>query len=388
MSEQKKALFVFGTRPEAIKMAPVIKQLQRQDSPLTPLVAVTAQHRQMLDQVLNLFKIEPDYDLDIMEADQTLTTIINKSLTGLAEVIMREKPDILLAQGDTSTAFAAGLSAYYHRVPLAHVEAGLRTYDKWRPFPEEMNRQQLTALADIHFPPTASALDNLLKENVPRERIYLTGNTVIDALLDVVGRKYDLARAGIELRPGRKLVLVTVHRRESFGAPLLRICRALKRLADKFAGEIDLIIPVHRNPQVRSVVYEQLGESENVTLVEPLDYEPFVHLMKAAYLILSDSGGVQEEAPSLGKPALVLREKTERPEAITAGAVKLVGMDEELIFNEASRLLTDSAEYRRMSQVVNPYGDGQASLRIGQALAHYLGLTAERPEEFDAAIAH
>jgi UDP-N-acetylglucosamine 2-epimerase (non-hydrolysing) len=387
MNDRKRAMFVFGTRPEAIKMAPVIKTLERYADFLEPIVVVTAQHRQMLDQVLTLFKIEPDYDLDIMEADQTLTSIVNKTLNGLAEVIVREKPDIMLVQGDTSTTFAAALSAFYHQITIGHVEAGLRTYDKWRPFPEEMNRKLTTSLADIHFPPTASALDNLLKENVTRDRIYLTGNTVIDALLEVAGKKYDLAKAGIELRRGRKIVLVTVHRRESFGEPLKQICGALKRLAEKFSSEVDFIIPVHRNPQVRSQVYELLGEIKNISLIEPLDYEPFVHLMKAADLILSDSGGVQEEAPSLGKPVLVLREKTERPEAIDAGAVKLVGMDENLIYNEASRLLTDSAEYQRMSQVINPYGDGQASERIIAAILHYFGLLDRKPEEFNATAA-
>jgi UDP-N-acetylglucosamine 2-epimerase (non-hydrolysing) len=293
----------------------------------------------------------------------------------------------LLVQGDTSTAFAAALSAYYHRVPIGHVEAGLRTYDKWRPFPEEMNRKLITLLADIHFPPTASARDNLTRENVPRETIYLTGNSVIDALLAVAGRPYDLGRAGVKLRPKRKMVLVTAHRRESFGEPLRQICGAIGRLANKFDREVEFVIPVHRNPQVRGAVNSLLGGRENVSLIEPLDYEPFVHLMKAAYLILSDSGGVQEEAPSLGKPVLVLREKTERPEAIAAGAVKLVGMDGETIFHEAGRLLTDAAAYRRMSQVVNPYGDGRASERTVGAMLHYFGLSAERPEEFNAAAA-
>lgn len=368
-------------------MAPIIKAVGRYPDFLESVVVVTAQHRQMLDQVLALFKIEPDYDLDIMEANQTLTSIVNKSLAGLEEVILREKPDMLLVQGDTSTTFAAALSAFYHRIPIGHVEAGLRTYDKWRPFPEEMNRKLTTSLADIHFPPTGSSRDNLLRENVPPDRIYLTGNTVIDALLEVAGKKYDLGRLGLKLRRGRKMVLVTVHRRESFGEPLRQICGALRRLADKFRQEIDIVIPVHKNPQVRSVVYELLGESENVSLIEPLDYEPFIHLMKASYLILSDSGGVQEEAPSLGKPVLVLREKTERPEAITAGAVKLVGMDEALIYNEASRLLTEPAEYRRMSQVINPYGDGRASERIIGAILHYFGLMDKKPEEFNAAAA-
>jgi UDP-N-acetylglucosamine 2-epimerase (non-hydrolysing) len=263
------------------------------------------------------------------------------------------------------------------------VEAGLRTFDKWRPYPEEMNRKLITALADLHFAPTMRSVNNLLEEKVPRERAYLTGNTVIDALLQVSKGAYDLEKAGIKLRKGRKMILVTAHRRESFGQPLRNICSAIKKLAEKFRREIEFVIPVHKNPMVREVVNEILEEVDNVELIEPLDYEPFVHLMKASYIILTDSGGVQEEAPSLGKPVLVLREKTERPEAVEAGTVKIVGMDEKVIFEETDRLLTDAAEYQKMSRAVNPYGDGHASERIVGALLHYFGASDRRPEEFN-----
>jgi UDP-N-acetylglucosamine 2-epimerase (non-hydrolysing) len=376
-------MFVFGTRPEAIKMAPVIKEAEKYPDVLEPVIVVTGQHRHMLDQVLRIFDVDPDYDLGIMEENQTIISIVTKSLQGLEEIILREKPDILLVQGDTSTAFAAGLAAYYYKIPLGHVEAGLRTFDKWRPYPEEMNRKLITALADLHFAPTMKSVNNLLEEKVPRERAYLTGNTVIDALLQVSKGAYDLEKAGIKLRKGRKMILVTAHRRESFGQPLRNICSAIKKLAEKFRREIEFVIPVHKNPMVREVVNEILEEVDNVELIEPLDYEPFVHLMKASYIILTDSGGVQEEAPSLGKPVLVLREKTERPEAVEAGTVKIVGMDEKVIFEETDRLLTDAAEYQKMSRAVNPYGDGHASERIVGALLHYFGASDRRPEEFN-----
>jgi len=384
MINRKRIMFVFGTRPEAIKMAPVIKEVEKYPDILEPVIVVTGQHRQMLDQVLRIFDIDPDYDLGIMEENQTLTSIIIKSLQGLEEIILREKPDMLLVQGDTSTTFAASLSAFYYRIPLGHVEAGLRTFDKWRPYPEEMNRKLTTALADLHFAPTGTSAGNLTEEGVARDRIYLTGNTVIDALLTVSKKNFDLGKAGIKLGKGRKMILVTAHRRENFGAPLKNICSAIKSLAEKFRTEIEFIIPVHKNPMVRQVVNEILESVDNVELIEPLDYEPFVHLMKASHIILTDSGGVQEEAPSLGKPVLVLREKTERPEAVAAGTVKLVGTDEKVIFDEADRLLTDKAEYGRMSRAVNPYGDGRASERIVSALLHYFGALDRRPEEFSA----
>ncbi|OGB90803.1 UDP-N-acetylglucosamine 2-epimerase [candidate division WOR-1 bacterium RIFCSPHIGHO2_01_FULL_53_15] len=383
MVNRKRIMFVFGTRPEAIKMAPVIKEVEKYPDMLEPVVVVTGQHRQLLDQVMRIFDLDPDYDLGIMEENQTIGNIVTKSLQGLEEIILREKPDMLLVQGDTSTAFAAALAAFYYRIPLGHVEAGLRTFDKWRPYPEEMNRKLISDLADLHFPPTRISAANLLAENIPKEKIYLTGNTVIDALLSVAKRNFSLEKAGIKLGKGKKTVLVTAHRRESFGQPLRNICAAIKRLAEKYRREIEFVIPVHRNPMVRNAVNELLESVDNVELIEPLDYEAFVHLMKASYIILTDSGGVQEEAPSLGKPVLVMREKTERPDAVEAGTVKLVGLDENVIFNEADRLLSDRAAYEAMSKAVNPYGDGLASERIVGVLLHYFGASDQRPEDFN-----
>ncbi|MBI5399371.1 UDP-N-acetylglucosamine 2-epimerase (non-hydrolyzing) [Candidatus Saganbacteria bacterium] len=381
---KKKLMFVFGTRPEAIKMVPVIMACQKQPDHLNPIIVVTGQHRQMLDQVLRLFAIKPKYDLEIMSDNQTLSDIVNRTLTGLTKIIEREKPDMLLVQGDTSTAFAAGLAAFYQKVHIGHVEAGLRTFDKWQPYPEEINRKLLTALADLHFAPTQTSVDNLVAEKVSRETIFLTGNSVIDALLMTAEMDYDLAKTGIQLDPTRKLVLVTCHRRENLGPPLENICHALLQLAQVHVASIEIVLPVHRNPQVRDVIKKLLGKVANIKLVEPLDYEPFVHLMKAAYIILTDSGGVQEEAPALGKPVLVMREKTERPEAVTAGTVKLVGADDKLIFSEANELLTDRAAYDRMSQAVNPYGDGLAAERIIRVILYRFGRANSKPAEFVA----
>jgi UDP-N-acetylglucosamine 2-epimerase (non-hydrolysing) len=385
---RKRVMFVFGTRPEGIKMAPVIKEVEKYPDMLEPIVVVTGQHRQMLDQVMRVFNLEPDYDLGIMEANQTITNIVTKSMTGLEDILLREKPDMLLVQGDTSTVFAAALEAFYYKVPVGHIEAGLRTFDKWSPFPEEMNRKLTTSLADLHFAPTRTAAKNLLNEQVPKDKVYLTGNTVIDALLEVAGRDFSLEKAGLKLSKTRKLVLVTAHRRESFGQPLKNICAAIRQLAEKHRAGVEFVIPVHRNPLVRNVINELLDGVDNVELIEPLDYEAFVHLMKAAYIILTDSGGVQEEAPSLGKPVLVLREKTERPDAVAAGTVKLAGMDERVIFEEADRLLTDKSAYAAMTKASNPYGDGRASERIVAALLHYFGASDRRPEDFNAETAH
>ncbi len=382
MINRKRIMFVFGTRPEAIKMAPVVEKVESYPDILQPVVVVTGQHRQMLDQVLRIFDIHPDYDLGIMEENQTLTSILTKSMQGLEDAILKEKPDMLLVQGDTSTTFAAALEAYYYKIPLGHVEAGLRTFDKWRPFPEEINRRLTSVMADLHFAPTRTSVANLAAEGINQSSIYLTGNTVIDALLQVVGKEYDLKKSGIELAQDKKVVLVTTHRRESFGHPLRNTCQAILRLAQDLRKEIQVIIPVHKNPMVKDTVTEILGEIENVLLIDPLDYLPFVHLMKAAYLILTDSGGIQEEAPSLGKPVLVLRDKTERPEAIAAGTVKLVGTDEELIYTEAKKLLTEPAAYAAMSRAVNPYGDGMAAERIVQAILYYFGATDKKPAEF------
>ena len=381
---KKKVLFVFGTRPEAIKMSPVISEIKRHQDSFEVIIVVTGQHREMLDQVLKVFKINPDHDLEIMEKEQSLSRIIAKSLEGLEKVILQEKPDMLIVQGDTTSAFAAGLAAFYHKIALAHIEAGLRTKKKHSPFPEEMNRKLITTLSDLHFAPTMMSVQNLLDEGVAKKGIYLTGNTVIDALKIVSGKSYDLNKAALDLGGNdKKTILVTAHRRESFGPPLRAICEAVRRIAEKHSKKIRIILPAHKNPTVRNTVNDILKDVKEVSLIEPLEYEPFVHLMKASYLILTDSGGIQEEAPSLGKPVLVLRENTERPEAIIANTVKLIGTKTEDIFAETEKLLTEPQEYDKMARAVNPYGDGRAAERIVKALLCYFGFTSSRPEEFD-----
>lgn len=372
----KKVMVVFGTRPEAIKMAPVVKALQRTPG-IEPLVAVTAQHRQMLDQVLDLFGIAPDDDLDLMQANQGLPDLFGRILTGMSDVVGRRQPDLVLVHGDTSTTLAASLAAFYARVPVGHVEAGLRTGNLQAPWPEEMNRRLTAPLATLHFAPTGRARDNLLAEGVPQESIHVTGNTVIDALLDVSARIHEnpdlQARfnAGFPfLDPSRRLVLVTGHRRENFGQGFEDICSALARIAS--SREVQLVYPVHLNPNVREPVNRMLGHLDNVHLIEPLDYLPFVHLMTRAYLIITDSGGIQEEAPSLGKPVLVMRHATERPEAVDAGTVKLVGTHPDTILSETLRLLDDPAAHAAMSTAHNPYGDGKAAERIARAVAQAL----------------
>lgn len=382
---KKRVMFIFGTRPEAIKMAPVIAKIRSHSDIFTPIVVVTAQHREMLDQALKPFGIRPDYDMAIMEPHQTLTSIVSKTLHGFEEIALHEKPDIVLVQGDTSTTFASALAAFYRQIPIGHIEAGLRTGQKYNPFPEEMNRKMTTAVADIHFAPTETSLKNLLEEGVPRSRIFLTGNTVIDALVSVSAMSYDLKRSGINLKKGKRTILVTTHRRESLGLPMKNTCEAIAKIAKKHGDSVSIIIPVHKNPVVRDVVENTLGGLNEVQLIEPLDYLPFVHLMKEADIILTDSGGIQEEAPSLGKPVLVLRQVTERPEAVLANTVKIVGTDKDIIFKETERLLTDDEEYKKMARAVNPYGDGKASDRIVSALLKYFGFTDVGPEEFDYA---
>ena len=377
MGPKKRLMFIFGTRPEAIKMAPLIAEVEKFNEVFEKVVVVTAQHRDMLDQVLKIFSIQPDYDLDIMEESQGLTTILVKAMQGLEEILIREKPDMLLVQGDTSTTFIGSLMGYFYRVPVGHIEAGLRTFDKFRPFPEEMNRRLTSVISDLHFAPTKRSVFNLLKEGVPPNTVFLTGNTVIDALISVASRPFDLKPLGID-PSGPPIVLVTAHRRESLGAPMRQICEAIKRIVANHRGEISVVFPAHKNPQVQDVVHEILGSLPEVMITEPLDYEPFVHVMKAATLILTDSGGVQEEAPSLGKPVLVMREVTERPEAIAAGSVKLVGMETDKIVAETEALLTDKAAYDKMAHAVNPYGDGHASERIAEILTRTFKAT-ERP---------
>jgi len=405
MMKMLKVMTVFGTRPEAIKLAPVIKELERYPDRVQSVVVVTAQHREMLDQVLGLFRIEPDYDLDIMRTDQSLFDVVLRAIDGLRPVLEEERPDILLVQGDTTTTFAAALTAFYLKIPVGHVEAGLRTFDKHRPFPEEMNRRLTSSLADLHFAPTSRARDNLLNEGVPQDKIHVTGNTVIDALLVTVKEDYifdDPVLKGVDF-DSRKVILVTAHRRESWctptfrqaqgprakvegsgveggkprrrsslrGKPLENICRAIRDLilSNK---DVEVVFSVHLNPRVREVVKLILGDERRVHLLDPLDYEPFVQLMKRCYLILTDSGGIQEEAPSLGKPVLVMREVTERPEGLEAGTVKLVGTDAQRILEETNLLLRDSSEYNKMARAVNPYGDGRASERIVEViLTHF-----------------
>jgi UDP-N-acetylglucosamine 2-epimerase (non-hydrolysing) len=368
----KKVMITFGTRPEAIKMAPVVRAL-RERGDVTPIVAVTAQHREMLDQVLDLFGITPEEDLNVMQPGQTLPGLTARIVEGMSEVIARRKPDVVLVHGDTTTTLATSLAAFYNRVRIGHVEAGLRTGDLYSPWPEEANRRLTAPLATWHFSPTGTSRANLLAEGIPEKDIYVTGNTVIDALLQVDARfesdtalESDMAHRFPWLQPSRRLVLVTGHRRENFGDGFERICRALARIAQR--EDVQIVYPVHLNPNVREPVHRHLSGLSNVHLIEPQEYLPFVYLMRRSYLILTDSGGVQEEAPSLGKPVLVMRDTTERPEAVEAGTVRLVGTNDDVIVGELTSLLDDSALYARMSEAHNPYGDGNASLRIVEAI--------------------
>lgn len=377
-----KVMTVFGTRPEAIKMAPVVLELQKHADRIQTIVAVTAQHRQMLDQVLDLFQITPDYDLDIMSQGQTLYDITTKSLMGLKDVLAKEKPDLVLVHGDTTTTFAGALASYYQQVPVGHVEAGLRTGNIYSPFPEEMNRKLTGAIAAIHFAPTATAKANLLKENVNPSHIYVTGNTVIDALMTTVAGDYDF---GDDLKDvdfqNHRVILLTTHRRENLGEPMRHIYKALRRIIEEIP-DTEIVFPVHRNPLVRKVVEEKLAGVDRIHLIDPMEYEPFANLMSLSSLVLTDSGGIQEEAPSLGKPVLVLRNTTERPEAVEAGTVRLIGTDKDVVYAETKRLLTDQAAYDAMSNAVNPYGDGKASQRIVQAILHAFAGEEAVPADF------
>lgn len=371
-----KTLCIFGTRPEAIKMAPLALELQKHQE-IDARVCVTGQHREMLDQVLDLFELKPDYDLNIMKSGQTLTDITCGILQGLAEVLNEFKPDVVLVHGDTATTFAGTLAAYYQQIPVAHIEAGLRTGNIYSPWPEEGNRKLTGTLCTLHFAPTAASEQNLLNEGVAADSIFVTGNTVIDALLDVVNKlKTDQAlqqnfdKQFAFLDANKKLILVTGHRRESFGGGFERICQSLVNTA-KAHPDVEIVYPVHLNPNVREPVNRLLQGLDNIHLIEPLDYLPFVYLMNRAHIILTDSGGIQEEAPSLGKPVLVMRDTTERPEAVNAGTVKLVGTDVDVICSNLNLLLTDEAAYSAMSRAHNPYGDGQACERIVAGLQHW-----------------
>lgn len=361
-----RVLTVFGTRPEAIKMAPLVKEFEKHNDIFKSIVCVSAQHRQMLDQVLKLFDIKPDFDLNIMKPNQDLWTITAEVLMLIKDVIEECKPDIILVHGDTTTSMAAALSAFYARVPVGHVEAGLRTFDKYYPFPEEINRVFADAVCTYHFAPTDTSVENLIKSAIPQTHIYKTGNTVIDALLHTVeNNSADLSYIG--LNPALKTILLTSHRRENFGEPIRNICHAILELVEK-NKDIQVVYPVHLNPNVQQPVHEILGGKERIHLIEPMEYAPFSTLMKQAHIILTDSGGVQEEAPSLGKPVLVLRSTTERPEAVEYGTVKLVGTDKNRIVEETQKLLDDEAEYKKMSESINPYGDGLASKRIAEII--------------------
>lgn len=366
-----KVAIVFGTRPEAIKMAPIVKELERQE--LDHVLIVTAQHREMLDQKLDVFGITPHYDLDIMQHDQDLFHITTSVLEEIKPILLKEKPDVLLVQGDTTTTFAASLAAFYLRIPVGHVEAGLRTWDKHNPYPEEINRQLATRLTDFHFVPTEWSKKNLLKEGVNASQIYVTGNTVIDALLMIVDPNFQFHQkplSEIDFNH-RRVILLTAHRRENFGEPMRNIFEACRDLI-KQNSDVELIYPVHPNPNVRTTAHEILGNVPRVHLIEPLDYRLFVQLMNKCYFILSDSGGIQEEAPSLGKPVLVLRRTTERPEAIEAGTAKLVGTTKQTIVAEAQKLLSDRKEYQAMAGRANPYGDGQSARRIVNIIAEQI----------------
>jgi UDP-N-acetylglucosamine 2-epimerase (non-hydrolysing) len=364
-----KVLSVFGTRPEAIKMAPVVGELGRYPEQIKSRVCVTAQHRQMLDQVLHLFDIKPDYDLNIMSGNQTPTQVASAVLARMEQILKTEQPDWVLVQGDTTTVAATSLAAYYARVKVGHVEAGLRTHDKWQPFPEEVNRKIAGVIADIHFAPTIGARNNLLCEGVPEQQIIVTGNPVIDALHQVANLPYDPAEGPLRNIPwDKRLILVTAHRRESFGEPMEHIFQAIREIAEAYADDVCLVYPVHLNPQVQEPAKRILGNIANVMLIDPLDYLPLVYLMKRATLVMTDSGGIQEEAPGLGKPVLVFREVTERPEAVDAETVRLVGASRDRIVAQTRLLLNDEREYQRMAKATNPYGDGHAAERIVKAL--------------------
>ncbi|MGI6413295.1 MAG: non-hydrolyzing UDP-N-acetylglucosamine 2-epimerase [Syntrophomonadaceae bacterium] len=363
-------MVVFGTRPEAIKMAPVIRELKKVED-IKTVVVVTAQHREMLDQVLNLFKIVPDYDLNLMKEHQDLFSLTTGVLNGVKSILEKEKPDLVLVHGDTTTTFTASLAAFYLKIPVGHVEAGLRTRNKYSPFPEEINRTLTGKLAELHFAPTEANKQNLLAESVASLKIWVTGNTVIDALLETVSSNYVFGPEFKNINFNNRILLVTTHRRENWGTQMRSIYEALIRLVDEFS-DVEVIFPVHKNPIVRNVALEMLEGKERVHLLEPLDYEPFANLMNISYIILTDSGGMQEEAPSLGKPVLVLRDTTERPEALQAGTVKLVGTNKRSIYEAAKILLTNKYEYKKMARAVNPYGDGKAAARIVDVIKDFL----------------
>ena len=378
---KKKVITIFGTRPEAIKMAPLVKELEKREE-IESKVCVTAQHREMLDQVLELFDITPDFDLNIMKTKQTLTGITNKVLEGLEDVFENEKPDMILVHGDTTTTFAGALAAFYKQIKVGHVEAGLRTFNKYFPFPEEMNRKLTGSLADLHFAPTKGSKRNLLREGIKEEDIYITGNTVIDAMKHTVEENYIFENDELNnIDFSKKIIMITAHRRENWGGGIENICDALNKIVEQ-NKDVELVYLVHLNPVVKEVVFDKLGGKERVHLLEPLDTKETHNLMNKSFMVMTDSGGLQEEAPHLGKPVLVLRDVTERPEAVEAGTVKLVGTDIEKIVSEANNLLNNVESYNRMSKAINPYGDGIASQRIVDAILKYFDLNSKEVEEF------
>ena len=376
-----KVMSIFGTRPEAIKMAPVINSMQKQEA-IEQIICVTAQHRQMLDQVLDIFKLKPDYDLDIMTQRQSLTGITTKALTGLESVMAEVKPDLVLVHGDTSTTFAGALAAFYSKIKIGHVEAGLRTYDKWQPFPEEMNRKLTGAMADLHFAPTRLAKEHLLKENVNEESIFITGNTAVDCLKTTVEEDYKFSLDELnKIDYSKRIITMTAHRRENLGKPLENICRAVLRLVND-NEDTEVVYAVHYNPAVRETANRILGSHPRIHLTDPIDMKDMHNLMKRSYLVMTDSGGLQEEVPSLGKPVLVLRNVTERPEGVDAGTLKLAGNDENKIYQIADEVLNNKAVYDKMAKAKNPFGDGFASDRITKAVLYHFGIISERPKDF------
>jgi len=381
----KKIIIIFGTRPDTIKLAPLINELKKEKKYFQVLTIASAQHRQMLDQVLDVFAIKPDYDLNIMHPNQTLASITKNSIEAMDNIMLKEKPALVIVQGDTTTTFVGALSAFYNQVPVGHVEAGLRTYDKYNPFPEEINRKLTSSMTELHFAPTMTSKKALLKENITDNSIFVTGNTVIDALVYTVKKDFTFSDMMLNrlTKNGKKSILLTMHRRENLGEPMLGAANAIKKLAQKF-DDHNFIFPVHLNPKVRNVVKPVLEGIPNVYLIDPLDYLDFVNLMAKCHLILTDSGGIQEEGPHFGIPVLVLRTTTERPEAVKYGTVKLVGLSESKIFGTASKLLTDKAAYDKMANSVNPYGDGMASKRIIQIIKNYFGITPQKVDEFTA----
>ena len=378
-----KLMTVFGTRPEAIKMCPLVLEMQKYPDFIEPIVAVTAQHREMLDQVLQLFAIKPDYDLNLMTSGQTVYDVTGRALAGLKDVLAEAQPDMVLVHGDTTTTFVGALASFYAQIPVGHVEAGLRTGNKFSPYPEEMNRKLTGAIADIHFAPTSTSKNNLLKENIDPAAIVVTGNTVIDALQTTVKADYRFTDSGLQkaLAGGKRLILVTTHRRENLGEPMRHVYQALRKVLENHP-DVEAIFPVHKNPKVREIVDEELGKLAQVHLIEPLDYEPFANLMAKVDIVLTDSGGIQEEAPALGKPVLVLRDTTERPEAVDAGTVKLVGTAYDDVLRETSLLLDDSKYYQSMAEAANPYGDGRACERIIRKILHENGYDIKILSEF------